>query len=469
MASKHISHCLLCKNVKLLKIFDYGKTPLANAFSNYGDYLEDEAFPLCLMRCSSCGHFQLDTIIDNETLYSDYLYVSGTSEVNRKHFSDYADQIKNKFLKEGGTYLDVGSNDETLLSHFDHYKYTRIGVEPAKNIAAKYSADTVNVFFNEETAKNQITDHLKLYHYRSSNSFDVITLNHMFAHNEDLDTIVKGVLHLLSNEGVFIFENAYVLDMFEKNLFDLMYHEHQHAHSLTPMIKYLRKFGVKVFDVLRLPNQHGGSIRVFCCRNSDSRQVSQAVFDMLEEEKVKFPLPKYGDRYEEFVPQSDIIYDTCGNTIGMSCTSPCYTIKDSTPETIQLFRTNIKNLKTEFRNLLDKLLAEKKTIHCFGYAAKTTTLLYTYGVQKGEIRACYEDAKLKIGKWSPGLHIPIVSPNKLLENNPDCVVLGAWNFAESIIRTHRKYVHQGGIFIIPLPQLKIIDKTNIDSYLKDYI
>jgi hypothetical protein len=243
----------------------------------------------------------------------------------------------------------------------------------------------------------------------------------MFAHNQNLDTIVKGVLELLDIEGVFIFENSYLLDIVENNLFDTLYHEHCHTHSITPLIRFFRKFGMKIFDVKRLPHQQGGSIRVFVCRNSDNRKIEQIVFDMLEEEK-------------------------------------------TIPEKLKLFATNIDRAKIKFQECIGQY--KEKTIHCYGYAAKTTTLFYKFGIEKNQIKCCYEDAPLKQGRFSPGLHIPIVPTNEIYDRKPDVIIVSAWNFAKNIIAKHQKFVKEyNGIFIVPLPECKIISKDNIDEYI----
>ena len=272
---EQIYNCLLCGG-KFSPSFRvvFGDTPLANELSEYGDYLKEDLFRLVLVQCEECNHIQLDEIIDGSRLFRDYLYVAGTSEVNRKHFQNYAESVSKEYLKEGDLVIDIGSNDGLLLSYFKNLGMKILGVDPAKNIvkeANKKDLRTIPEFFTYELAEKLISNMSKSGTAVSFKLAKVITCNNMFAHTKDLKDVVRGVLELLDDNGVFIFENSYLGDILDKSLYDTIYHEHCHTHAITPLIKFFRKFGMKIFDIEPLPNQQGGSLRVFVCRNSNNR------------------------------------------------------------------------------------------------------------------------------------------------------------------------------------------------------
>ncbi len=418
---ERIENCLLCGT--LLDVYpksfhlDLGFTPLANEFSEYKDYIEDDLFPLNIIQCHSCKHLQLDTIVNPNRLFRDYLYVSSTSPVNRKHFQDYAISLIEDFdLKKGQQIVEIGSNDGLLLSFLKEKGLYVLGIDPARNIAREASVKgipTIPEFFTASLAKNLLQGIRVDGSSWICDPAKIVIANHMFAHTKDLNEIVKSILEILADDGIFVFENSYLLDILDKCLLGIFYHEHCHTHSISPLIKFFRKFGMKIFRVQRLPNQQGGSIRVFVCKNSAKYKVDQSVFDILELEK-------------------------------------------EIPFKLTQFRTKIEKWKSATNSVLFKLKNDKKVIDIYGYPAKLTTELYTLNLEKGTFRYAYDDAELKVGKYSPGLHIPVLHPNEIMKHNPDVLFIGGWNFANSIIEKCKQMGYKGK-FIVPLPELKVIE------------
>ena len=412
---KIIDRCLLC-NGKIKHIINLGSTPLANEFLDMPE--KQDLFPLNLIQCIECNHVQLDCIVDKDRLYKHYLYVSGTSKVNVEHFEKYAREIMFSYYNlatftDGDslklldldknidkTILDIGSNDGTFLKCFKKYNFDVIGVDPALNI--KYLAklngiDTITEFFSKDTSKI-IRQNL------SNKKIKVITCNNMFAHNENLTTIVEGVLELLDDDGIFVFENSYLLDILDKTLVDLIYHEHMHHHHIGALQKFFNKFDMDIYNVTRLPN-HGGSIRVFTCRRG-TKPIRQSVANIIEEEKsINIKLVQFCD--------------------------------------------NIKILKETLNNRLKELSSKQKTILVYGMPAKSTTLLYALDIDENLISYGIDDAELKQNTFSPGKHIKIFS-DAALKDGSVVLILG-WNFADSIISNHPNFK---GTWIIPLPELK---------------
>lgn len=217
MSCRRKTTCRLCRSNKLTNVLTLAPTPPANAFCKEGFGHQDRLYPLDLFLCSTCGHVQLGAVVDPETLYRDYVYVSGTSKVFVKHFEDYANAMIDRYsLEPGDLVVEIGSNDGTLLRFFQKHGCEVIGFDPARKIAEEANAKGVYTcpeFFTEREAqivRDGFPDGAKL-----------VLANNVFAHADDLDGIVKGVKTLLHEEGVFVFEVQYLRDLIEKNLFDM--------------------------------------------------------------------------------------------------------------------------------------------------------------------------------------------------------------------------------------------------------
>lgn len=423
-----IENCLLCGEIldshpetKQFVLY-LGYTPLANEFSQYKDYIRDDTFKLNVVQCVHCQHIQLDTVVNPERLFRDYLYSSSTSVVNRDHFNSYSSRLIDKLnLTPNDMVIDLGSNDGLFLSFLKDKNIKVLGIDPAKNLAGeatKKGIPTIPEFFTSELAKQLLS---KGYFFsdgsgsgiRLEGRAKVISANHIFAHLKEPSIILKGVLELLDTNGVFVFENSYLMDILDKGLFDVFYHEHTHTYSITTMVKYLRKFGMKIFAVDHLPNQQGGSFRAYCCRNSDDRPIDDTVFEFLEREK-------------------------------------------DLPVKLEAFKHKFEENKNAIWKLIKSYKDEGKVIDIFGYPAKLTTMLYGYGLtEKDTFRYAYDSAKLKQGKYSPGLHIEIRDPKWLMKDPPDILFVGGWNFADSIVEKCKEMGYKGK-FVVPLPELKII-------------
>jgi len=433
-----VNKCLLCENNSFNKIYDFGKTPLANEFLKDKNINQD-VFDLKLIQCIKCKHVQLDTIVNQDRLYRNYSYVSGTSQVNIEHFKHYANNVMTRFFSHINNsnipfpsnmasyediLIDIGSNDGTFLKNFDN-KIRRFGIDAAENLAALANEEnifTFEGFFDEKLNVRYTKSGHNLQKYIDDLSVEgrkikakVITANHMFAHNKDLGSIVRGVKKILAEDGVFIFENSYLLDVIEKGLFDTIYSEHMHYHHLIPLIPFFDNLDMKIYDVERLPNQHGGSIRVFVCRKTSNLDQTKELIDLINIEKEKL-----------------------------------------TKETYSLFKSKIANLKNELNTKLKQIKNSGKSIAIYGTPAKATTLMYALDVYESMIDFAVDDAPLKQGTFTPGKHIPVLSSRAIIEKKPDVVLVLAWNFADSIIEKCKAMGYKGK-FIIPLPELKIVE------------
>lgn len=404
--------CRLCHGTHLTEVFKLAPTPPANAFVGAVELdRPQERFPLDVAFCEDCGHVQLFDVVDPRLLFENYVYVSGTSPVFVRHFQDYAADVLGRFQPAPGSLvLDIGSNDGTLLSFFQQAGMAVQGVDPAKDIAAAATArgiDTVAGFFTPALAAD----------IRAKRGpAAVITANNVFAHIDDLDAVVDGIRALLADDGVFVFEVSYLVDVVENTLFDTIYHEHLDYHSVEPLIGFFRRHGMELIEAVRV-SSHGGSLRGMAKLAKGRWPVGASVAQALATERA----------------------------MGLD-----------KAETLRAFARQIDALGAELNALLRKLKAEGKSIAAFGAPAKATTLMYHFGIGPDLIDFIVDDSPLKQGLYSPGMHIPVLSSAAIAEKKPDYLVVLAWNFAKPIIEKNAAYRQAGGRFIVPIPKVEIV-------------
>ena len=405
------STCRLCDDVDLRLLFSLVSTPLANALVAADRLDEPQAvYPLDVHFCDNCCHVQLLDVVNPEILFRDYVYVSGTSPSFVDHFRRYAEDVFSRvaFPPAEPLVVDIGSNDGTLLRFFKDKGCRVLGIEPATLIAERADAagiETISAFLNQELAEAIARDH---------GPAAVVTANNVFAHVDDLHGFVEAVKALLAEDGTFVFEVSYLLDVFEKTLFDTIYHEHLSYHSVKPLTTFFERHDMQLVDVQRV-SSHGGSLRGFARRKAAAGK--QPTVDALI---------------------------TTEAALGLHG-----------PAAYRTFFENINERKNELRSLLQQLRREGRRVVGFGAPAKATTLMYHFGLGPDVLEYVIDDSPLKQGLFTPGLHVPIVPSNRLYESKPDYVLILAWNFAESIMRSHAAYSELGGKFIVPLPTLKV--------------
>jgi predicted TPR repeat methyltransferase len=393
--------CRLCSGPLSKPKLDLGSTPLANELLL--EPREQETFPLQVCLCEQCEHYQLNESVSPERLFRDYLYVTGTSKVNLEHFRKYAKEIVKDFnLQPGNRILEIASNDGSCLKEFLNLKMSVLGIDPARNLAEQANKEgipTISEFFTEERAMKVEKQH---------EQFHLITANNVFAHVPDLLDFAKGVRRLLKPNGIFSFEVSYFADVCRFNLFDTIYMEHSSYHTIKPLISFFEKLDMMIFDIKHLWN-HGGSIRVFVCHQG-KKKVSRNV--------------------QEYITRETDI-----------------------PHQLDTMKNRIETLSSQLNTTLHNIKYQNKSIAIYGFPAKATTLFYSLDIDASMIDFVVDDAVLKIGRYTPGKHIPILYPSTIYEKNPDYLLVLAWNFADSIIEKHKEYK---GKWIIPLPTLEIV-------------
>ena len=405
------NNCRMCKSNNMLKFLDLGFSALSDNFLTVEQLEQPEIFyPLTVHSCLDCGLCQLGYVVPPELMFNEnYPYDSSTTKTGREHFTKMGVYICDRFnLKPNSFVIDVGSNAGVLLSGFKSKGMRVLGIEPSSklaNAAIKNGIDSIIEFFSKKLVKKILADYGKV---------SIITGTNVFAHIDDLDDFMIAANSLLVEDGIIVIEAPYLLHLIENLEYDTIYHEHLSYLSVKPMIEFCKKFSFEVFDIEE-QTIHGGTLRYFIGRK-DKRKISQNVSNYLKiEEKQKI--------YSE--------------------------------KTLHEFARSVKNHRKALLQLLHELKINGKKIVAISAPAKGNTLLNYCKIDSEILDYVTERNPLKVGKFTPGMHIPVYSDEKL-EDQPDYALILAWNFADEIIQNNSKYREKGGKFIIPIPKPVIV-------------
>ena len=374
-------NCRCCGSNKLKRVLSLGYQPLAN---NLLENITDEykEYPLELNVCEDCFNCQLSVAIDSDEMFSNYLYKSSTTKSFRDHFAAAAKKYINDFKLDKDSYIiDVGSNDGIGLKPFLDEGFSNIqGIEPAKNLADLANKNGINTFhgYLDEKALNPI-----------KNGADLILASNVFAHADDLKSMAESMKKLIKPDGKIIIEVQYILKTIKDLTFDNIYHEHTNYWSVTSLDKFFKDLGLKIFNVEEI-DTHGGSIRVYVSQEKEIR-ISKNVQDFLKNEE-NFGLKKISTYID--------------------------------------FGKKIENLKKQVLKNIKSIKETYPSIIGYGAPAKASTALNYFKI-KDEIDFIVEDNQLKHEKFIPGVKIPIVSKEKI-KNNDAVILVLAWNFFDEI-------------------------------------
>jgi SAM-dependent methyltransferase len=402
-------NCRFCNNSDLKKFLDLGLMPLAGRFPKEEEH---DKYPLRLYVCDECGLVQVTDLIGPEILFKDYRYTSSTTMTIRDHFQKYAEEVKTRFLKKNSLAVEIGSNDGVLLEPLKNLGVNVLGVEPAANIAKiaeDKGLDVVVDFFNVETAKRIV---------RKNGKADAILANNVLAHIDEMDEIFEGIRTLLDEKGVLIFEVQYLAELVKKVQYDNIYHEHMAYYSLKPLIYFLNKYCMKLFDVKQVPT-HGGSIRVFAAlADNETYPVSETVSEMLREE-------------EELG-----VHDYEG---------------------LSDFSRRVASHREKIRELLDRIKREGKTICGYGAAARGTIFTNYCGIGNDYLEYVIDASPERYNRFVPGTLVKIFPPNHLRENPTNAFLMMAWTYKDEILKKEAWFLEKGGEIIVPFPEPRIIN------------
>ncbi len=407
-----LKECRICSSTHLLPFLSLDSMPIPNGFIPKKDIDKQEFhFPLKACVCTHCWLVQLTHVIPAEIMFKNYLYIPSTSTTVVSHFEDFAREVMAEYkLKKTDLVIDIGSNDGTLLANFQRKGIRILGIDPAENIAL--TANKAGI----RTRCDYFTTRLATEVSQTEGKAKIITATNVIAHIHNLHDVMEGVSTLLDNEGVFIMEAPYLVDLVERNEFDTIYHEHLSYFSIAPLKTLFEKHGMRIIDV-RKQTIHGGTVRVFVS-------------------KVKSKLATH-DRVEAFLVEE--------RAKSMNTTKPYLD-----------FAQRVIKVRKELLTFLNKMRREGKRIAGYGAAAKGNVLLNYCKITPNLMDFVVDSIPYKQGKYTPGTHIPIFAESKLLKEMPEYVLILAWNFADEIIAKNKEYRDKGGRFIIPVPYLKIV-------------
>jgi hypothetical protein len=404
--------CRACGSDRLKLFLSLGPMPLANAFLRSESEFADEAFyPLDVCFCQSCSLVQLADVIDPEALFRNYIYVTGTSDTIAKHNIQYARTLADLLgLGREDLVVEVASNDGSLLKCFKPYGAKTLGVEPATNIAEMASADgveTVTLFFNSSVAREIREEHGRA---------KAVIANNVLAHVDDTRDFLLGCRELLDEGGLAVVEVPYVLDLIERLEYDTIYHEHLCYFSVSTLARLCDAVGLSIQRMDHVP-VHGGSLRMYAAARQDQKGHSNEVLAWLERES-------------------------------------CLGLTDIS--LYERFASSVEENRKAILYLLNALRAEGKVVAAYGAPAKGNTLLNYCGIDPNLVPYTVDKNPMKVGLYTPGMHIPVLAVSTLLERQPDYVLMLAWNFAAEIIEQQQEYRNRGGQFIIPIPKPRIV-------------
>jgi SAM-dependent methyltransferase len=404
--------CIVCGLQTVERFLHLGDTALANKFLTRDELtIPEPTFPLTVGFCHTCGHVQLTERVPPVAMFQDYLYVSSASDTLKDHLYDLSDTLVQRYsLGADDLVIDIGCNDGTLLSGFARHGVKTLGVDPAENLAAlagSRGTERYVGFFNSASSEEII---------RRWGQASLITATNTFPHIPELRDFVAGIKKVLEPGGVFVIEAHYLVDMLEQAAFDTIYHEHVSYWALGPMVHLFAQEGMEIVNVERLPLHHG-QLRVAVQRKGEGR-VQRSVVELLALER------ELGiDRFE----------------------------------TYQRFAEQTQQLKRDLHYTLRELRRQGKRVAGYGAPAKGNTLLCFLELGPDTVNYIADRSLLKQGRYTPGSHIPVVPPDRLLADQPDYVLLLAWNFTDEVLGQQAEYRKRGGKFIVPVPNVKIIE------------
>jgi len=407
--SKVVEKCQVCDNQKLEPILFLGYLPPVNQMHKIGEKPHEQpSYPAQILYCEKCHLVQLGSIVNPGILFpSEYPYTSSTTKILRDNFAELYSECKTIVeLGKDDLIIDIGSNDGNLLSNFkDSHKVLGITPEEIGKIAIERGIPTIIDYF-----KKDIVEKVKKEYGKAK----VVTATNVFAHIDNINEIVKLILELLEDDGIFISESHYLLRLIETLQYDTIYHEHLRYYSLHSLKYLLEKHGLEIIHAKEIPT-HGGSIRAYAARKGKYK-AKDTVGKQLDKEK---------------------------NTA-------------LSKEKLLEFKDRVVVSKLELHSLLFGIKKQGKKIYGIGAPSRASTLINYAGIDEGIMNYVMEaKGSHKIGRYMPGTLIPVVDESRLYEDQPDYALLLSWHIAEELAPKIREKGFKGS-FIVPLPKPKVL-------------
>jgi SAM-dependent methyltransferase len=409
-AQRTEAHCRSCGGTDLSVFLSLGELPLSDGLLEARQLVENEPrYPLDVAFCSTCSLVQiLETVPPEELFGADYPYFSSFTDTLLRHSeANVKERIAERRLGADSLVVELASNDGYLLQYYRANGVPVLGIDPAPGPVAAARAkgiDSLEAFFGRELA-NELA--------ATGRRADVIHANNVLAHVADTNGFVAGIATLLKDDGVAVIECPYVKDLIEHGEFDTIYHEHLCYFSVTALRGLFSRHGLYITRIVPLAI-HGGSLRVFVQReNRPERSVAQYI-----ESEHRLGLDRL-DYYADF-------------------------------------SNRVSQIRTELNELLQGLKERKARIVGYGAAAKGTIMLNYVGIGQETLDFVADRNTHKQGRYIPGVRLPIASPERVLAEQPDYVLILPWNFKDEIMAQQAEYRRRGGKFIVPVPRPTII-------------
>ena len=383
-----------CKitNKQIKPFMSFGKMPIANGFIEKKDFESEFFFNMEIGFSEDISLLQLKEHPSPEQMFNDnYPFFTGSSEYMKLHFSKYAKFIKDNYLNNNSRIIEIGSNDGTFLKNFKDSNLEYVGFEPSSNVAEianNNNVKTLNNFFNQDSIE-QIAEF--------KNKTDVIYAANVICHIPNQNKLIRNVKKILKEDGVFIFEEPYLGAMYKKISYDQIYDEHIYMFSASSINKIYKKYGMTLVDAIP-QKTHGGSMRYIIKKNKDL-SISKRLKKIIYEER-----KKNIDNYKGCIK----------------------------------FKNQVEKSKEKLRQKILKMKMKKQKICGYGATSKSTTILNYCGINYKYIDCIFDTTPYKIGKYSPGTHIPILNYKYFGKQKYKNIFLFAWNHKQEIMKKEKK-------------------------------
>jgi novobiocin biosynthesis protein NovU len=407
-----IDKCRVCGRNDWLDVVSFGSTPLAgNLLGKEDDPRNETLFPLDVVVCRNCWLMTLRHVIEPDVIFGHYLYVASDASSIIEHMRHLVELCIGWIgLTDNDLVVEFGSNTGAHLELFQQAGMRVLGVDPARNlaeIANDRGVETIPAGFTAEVGQKIAA---------GNGPARLVFGRQCFAHIHDIHEVLNGVSAVLAPDGLFFVEVPYLVELLANNQFDTIFHEHLSYFSLGALCTLFELHGLRVVDV-HTADVHGGSIVVFAAPVAAAYEVRPAVAEMLAEE-----------RRQGIAEES----------------------------TYRKFAERTERVRVQIRDLVRSLVAEGKTVAGYGAPSKGSALLDACGLGHEEIGFCSDTTTLKQGKILPGSGVPIWSPEQASDHVPDYYLLLAWNYAPEIIDKEKSFLDNGGRFIVPIPEPRVI-------------
>ncbi len=410
MSGRRQAPCRSCGAPELDVFLSLGRMPLSDGLLSAEDLPREEPrFPLDVAFCARCSLVQILETVPPEQLFSaDYPYFSSFSDALLTHSRDNVrERIAERRLDGRSLVVELASNDGYLLQYYHGEGIPVLGIDPAPGPVAAARArgiETRLAFFGRELALELSSRGV---------SADVIHANNVLAHVPDTNGFVEGIAILLKDGGVAVIEVPHVKELIEHGEFDTIYHEHLCYFSVTALRPLFARHGLALNRVEPLAI-HGGSLRLFVEKRE---RAHPSVARYLELEH------RLGlDRLDSY----------------------------------RGFSQKVERIRSRLTALLADLKRSGARIAGYGAAAKGTIMLNYGGIGRDTLEWVADRNVHKQGRHIPGVRLSIVPPARILEEQPDYLLILPWNFRDEIIGQQAEYRRRGGRFIVPVPEPAIL-------------